>query len=147
MKYQQQISVGGKWAKASELVSGSSAEIISETNPQPSQFKNKDGSPKTQDVCRVQFEGLPEPVNVSLNQATINGLVGAFGEESADWQKHTLTVETEKVRVAGKAVVALYLVPEGYIKADDDNGYVIIIKAGEKKSDDDLTEDDLPPIE
>lgn len=129
-KYQKSVSITGNWAKASELVSGSKAKIVSETNPQPSSFQNKDGSPKTQDVCKVQFQGLSEPLNVSLNRATINGLVDAFGEDSAGWQGHNLTVETEKMRVGGKAVTALYLIPEGYEKIDDENGYAMIIREG-----------------
>jgi hypothetical protein len=61
-----------------------------------------------------EIEGGDEPLNVNLNRATINGLVDAFGEDSALWIGHYLTVETEKMRVAGKAVVALYLIPKGY---------------------------------
>lgn len=130
-KYQKQITQG-KWAKASELVGGMRAKIVSETNPSPSSFLNKDGSPKVQDVCKIQFEGLPEPMNVSLNRATINGLVDAFGEDSKVWMGHPLIVETEKMRVAGKAVVALYLIPEGFRRIDDENGYALIIRAGEQ---------------
>src|SRR5882672_11818840 len=125
-KYKENSMVGGKWAKASQIKSGIRAKIISETNPQPSSFLKEDGSAKTQDVCRVQFEGMPEALNVSLNRATINGLVKAFGEESAEWKNHYLTVETEKMRVGGKAVVALYLIPEGFKKTDDENGYAMI---------------------
>src|SRR3990167_201551 len=98
--YQKQNMTSGAWAKASELSNVKRAKIVSETNPTPSQFLNKDGSPKTQDVCKVRFEGIDEPLNVSLNRATLNGLVEAFGEDSKDWQGHYLTVETEKVRVA-----------------------------------------------
>lgn len=130
MKYQKVVSMGGAWVKASEVQSGTKAKIVSETIGQPSQFLNKDGSPKTQDVAKLRIEGATEPLNCSLNRATINALVDAFGEESAAWQGHPLTIETEKVRVAGKSVVALYLVPEGYEKTDDDNGYVIIVKKG-----------------
>lgn len=129
-KYTKNVSLGGKWAKGSELVNVQRAKIVSETNPMPSQFLNKDGSTKMQDVCRVQFEGIPEVLNVSLNRATINGLVDAFGEDSQDWQGHYLSVETEKVRVAGKSVIALYLIPEGYEKIDDNNGYAMIVKEG-----------------
>lgn len=130
MKYQKQVSVIGSWAKASELTA-KRAKIVSETNPMPSSFTNKDGTPKTQDVCKVKFEGVEEPMNVSLNRATINALVDAFGEDSKDWMNHVLTVATEKVRVAGKAVTALYLVPEGYVKTDDENGYAVIEKLSE----------------
>jgi len=124
----------GKWVNKKELGNCKKAKIISETLPQPSQFLNKDGShkdgsPKTQDVCRVQFEGKGEAVNVGLNAATINGLVDAFGEDSIKWQGHTLAVETEKVRIAGKSEIALYLIPAGYKKTDDDNGYANIVKA------------------
>jgi hypothetical protein len=128
MKYPKQTMLGGKWAKASELSNVKRAKIVSETNPQSSTFLNKDGTTKTQDVCRVHFEGMPEPLNVSLNRATINGLSDAFGEDSKDWQGHYLTVETEKMRVAGKAVTALYLIPEGYKRIDDANGYAMIVK-------------------
>ena len=75
-------------------------------------------------------EGLDDVLNVSLNRATINGLVDSFGEDSKDWQNNYLTAETEKVRVAGVARVALYLVPEGYEKQDDENGYAVIVKKG-----------------
>lgn len=122
--------MGGKWAKAADLGSVKRAKIVSETNPMPSSFLDKNGQAKTQDVCKVRFEGVEEPLNVSLNRATINGLIDAFGEDSKDWQGHYLAVETEKVKVAGKTVFALYLIPEGYIKTDDSNGYTIIVKEG-----------------
>lgn len=129
-KYQKNVSLGGQWAKTAELVGIKRAKIVSETNPQPSQFLNKDGSVKMQDVCKVQFEGMGEALNVSLNRATINGLVDAYGEDSANWQGHALSVETEKMRVAGKSVTALYLIPEGYEKKDDAEGYAMIVKEG-----------------
>jgi hypothetical protein len=129
-QYQKTISIQGSWAKASEIESGITAKIVSETNPQPSQFLNKDGSIKTQDVAKVSFKGFPEAMNVSLNRTTINGLVDAFGEDSKNWMNKNLRVETEKVRVAGKAVVALYLIPEGYEKRDDESGYAVIAKIG-----------------
>lgn len=128
MKYTKQVSLGGAWVKAADLKSGTKAKLVSETVSQPSTFLNKDGSPKTQDVAKLRIEGVQEPLNCSLNRATINALVDAFGEDSKDWQGHVLTVETEKVRVAGKSVVALYLVPDGYIKRDDANGYAVITK-------------------
>ena len=131
--YKKQTFVGGKWAKASEIKSGSKAKIMSETTPQPSSFLDKNGLPKTQDVCKVQFQGSTEAVNVNLNRATLNALVEAFGEDSADWQNKVLTVETEKVKVGGKTVFALYLLPENYKKVDDDNGYTIIVKKGSQK--------------
>ena len=128
MQYQKQVSISGGWVKTAELKTGEKAKIVSETIPQPSSFLDKKGNPKTQDVAKVRFESQTEPVNVALNRATINALVDAFGEDSKDWQGHHLTAETEKMRVAGKAVVALYLLPEGYTKIDDENGYAVIVK-------------------
>lgn len=132
MKYQKQSSVFGSWVKREDLKSGTACKIVSETVPQASNFKNKDGSPQTQDVCKVRFDGQDESVNVSLNKPTISALVDAFGDESIEWQNKPLTVETEKMKVAGKSVIALYLIPQGYEKIDDDNGYTIIVKKGQK---------------
>ena len=142
-KYQRTMMTSGAWLKAAELKSGTRAKIVSETKSQPSQFLNKDGSPKTQDVCKIQIEGAKEPMNVSLNRATINGLIDAFGDDSLKWQGNYLTVETERVRVAGKTVVALYLIPQGFKKADDQNGYAMIIKADNNTSENSIAEEPL----
>lgn len=132
MKYSKSTSIQGKWVKGGEVQSSVKARLVSEAKPIESQFKNKDGSTKFQDVAKILFQGASEPLNISLNRATVNGLVDAFGENSSTWQNKTLTVITEKVRVAGKAVTAVYLVPEGYEKVDDQNGYAVIVKVGEK---------------
>jgi len=126
--YKESQQMSGAWAKASDLGGVKSATIISETTPQASQFLDKNGMPKTQDVAKVMFGGYQEPLNVSLNRATINGLIRAFGGDSKNWMNKPLKVETEKVRVAGKSVTTLYLIAEGFIKTDDQNGYAIIVK-------------------
>ena len=139
--YKKQSMVGGQWAKAADIKNGIHAKITSETNPQSSLFLNKDGSAKTQDVCKVQFEGMGEALNVSLNGATKNGLIDAFGEDSKLWMNKYLTVETEKMRVGGKAVTAMYLIPTGYKRVDDDNGYAKIVPEGEEGS------EPIPPLQ
>jgi|SRR3990167_1038009 len=148
MKYTKQISLGGAWIKATEIKNGTKAKIVSETIAQPSQFLNKDGSPKTQDVAKLRIEGSLEPLNCSLNRTTINALVDAYGEDSVAWQGHPLTIETEKVRVAGKAVTALYLIPEGYERTDDENGYAVIVKKGSRvemgQSSEEVSVEDIP---
>ena len=96
-----------------------------------SQFKDeKTGETKFQDVAKVLFSGDTETKNISINRASINGLVDAYGEESADWQNHVLSCETEKMRVGGRAVTAVYLVPENYERVDDEGGYTVIVKKG-----------------
>lgn len=132
MKYQKSISVSGGWAKASELETGTRAKIVSETTPTASQFENKDGSPKMQDVAKVRFEGKPEPLNVSLNRATVNALIDCYGDDSKDWINKYLTVHTEKMNVAGKRVVALYLIPEGYELKEDEGGYLVIVNSSKQ---------------
>lgn len=133
MKYQKQQSIGGAWVKGLEVQSGSRCKLMSETQPMQSQFKNeKTGEVKMQDLAKILFSGDAEEKNISLNRATINGLIDAFGDDSALWQGQVLTCETEKVRVAGKAVTAVYLVADGYERVDDENGYTVIVKSGTK---------------
>ena len=144
MKYQRQNTTTGAWVKGSELVGVKKAIIISETLPQPSQFKDKNGNPKNQDVCKVKLDAQEEALNMALNRATISGLVDAFGEDSNDWINQPLKVETEKVRVGGVARIAVYLIPKGYEKVDNEEGYAEIRRMGLVKQ---LKEtDDIPVI-
>ena len=69
--------------------------------------------PMMQDVCKVQIDGYDEPLKVTLNRATINGLVDAFGRDSKDWQGHPLTVEIDKL--PGKKF-PLYLAAGSFLK-------------------------------
>ena len=128
----EQSTISGKWAKAAELGNVKRAKIVSEASPQPSQFKDeKTGAIKTQDVARVQFEGLSEPLNVNLNRATVGGLIRAFGKDSKDWMGHYLTVQTEKGKVSGRNVPYLFLIPEGFKKVEDSAGYDVIVPEDE----------------
>lgn len=144
-EYQVQEFVSGKWAKANELGGVKRAYITNEVKPTQSKFTNEDGTPKMQDVGRIKFDGLDEPLNVNLNRATIGGLVKAFGKDSKNWINQVLSVETEDMRVAGKKVTALYLIPEGFAKVDDENGYAAIVrKVGEGEQP--APDDDIPTI-
>ena len=140
-QYTPSSDVRGAWAKGKELKEKkiARAKILTEAKPQPSSFTDKNGNPKTQDVCKVKFDGLEEELNMSLNKATIGGLIKAFGTDSKDWVGKVLSVETETVRVAGKANIAVYLIPAGYVKVDDEGGYAVIVKEGE--------EDEVPTID
>ena len=143
MKYTKNEFIGGSWVKGSEVQSGIKCRLASDTKRVESQFKNKDGSVKYQDVAQIVFEGFKEPLNISLNRPTLNALIDAFGEESEGWKNKILTAVTEKVRVGGKAVVAVYLLPDGYEKVDDANGYAIIVKSGTKVG---TVNEDEPPF-
>ena len=126
--YKKKVSLGGAWFKGSEIQNGVKAKLVSETTSQPSTFLNKDGSPKTQEVAKIRIAGQSEALNISINRYSIDALVDAFGEDSVNWQGRELTIETEKSRVAGKAVTVAYLIPEGYVRTDDESGYPVIIK-------------------
>lgn len=127
--HQKSVQVFGAWVKASELKNGMKAKLMSEVVNQPSSFTDpKTGAIKTQDVAKVKFDGLNDIMNVSINRATMNALIDAFGEDDVKWQGQVLTVETEKMRVAGKAVTALYLIPQGYRLTNDEQGYAVIVK-------------------
>lgn len=132
-KYQK--SIGGTWAKAAEIQNGTKARIISETTHSQSQFKDKEGNARMQDVAKVRFDGKEDTLNVNLNRATIYGLIDAFGEESKDWMNKVLTVHTEKVVVAGKRVTAMYLVPEGFAAKENSEGYLEIVRTGDSPAD------------
>jgi hypothetical protein len=119
---------GGAWAVKKDLYNSRVAKckIVSETNPvENTQFKNEDGSPTTQDVCKVQFDGATEALKVALNRATINGLIDAFGRSSSLWQGHELKVEIDKE--SGNKY-PMYLIADGYKRIEDENGYSIIVK-------------------
>ncbi len=148
-RYTKAVSVSGNWIKAADVAQGTKAKIKSETNPIPSQFTDKNGAPKNQDVAKVVIQGSPDAVNVGFNRATINGLVEAFGEDSVNWIDKVLTVHVESMNVGGKRVKALYFVPEDFEVGEDDGGYIVVKKIGEKTNsqvapEDEITPDDIP---
>ena len=145
MNYEPQEFVGGKWAKNGEIVS-KKAKILNEVKPAPGRFLNEDGTAKMQDVAKVSFQGLNEPLNVNLNKATISGLVKAFGKDSTAWMNKVLDVVTEKMRVAGKQVTALYLIAEGYELMNDSERYAKIVRAGDE-SEQLAPEEEVPVIQ
>lgn len=135
-QYQKSQGIRGAWVKGKDVVDGTRCVLVSEVRPIASQFRDKNDNIKMQDVGKVKFEGKDEPVNISLNRATIDALVDAFGEDSADWMNQPLITETEKVAVAGKRVTVVYLLPEGYELQEDEGGYVKIVNPNKVASDD-----------
>jgi hypothetical protein len=119
--------VQGAWVKGKELVSGVRAKLVSETEPGPSNYKNADGTPKIQNIAKIRFEGGTESLNINLNRTNRDGLIDAFGEDSKNWIGKYLTVKTEETRIAGKLQIAVYLLPEGYILQNDEEGYAHIV--------------------
>lgn len=144
--YKAQSFVSGKFVDKKKIMELGVqwAKIMTETSPEPSQWKDDDGNVKIQDICKVKFSGMgEEQYRFPLNKIVINGLVDAFGEDSKKWIGQTLRVETEKTRVGGKAGIAVYLIPDGYEKIDDEEGYAKIVKKGFAKQ---IQSNDIPVI-
>jgi hypothetical protein len=119
--------VSGSWAKAAELENGTKAKIVDEAKWVTSQFKDKNDNPKQQLVAKVRFQGKADDLNVSLNRATQDGLIRAFGKDSNDWKGRVLTVQTEKVSIGGQMKRVLYLIPEGFVLGEDANDFTVIV--------------------
>lgn len=148
MQYTKSNSVSGEWVKGKDVKSGTKCKLVSEVLPVPSQFKDKNGNDKTQDVGKIRFQGEQgEAKNISVNRASLNGLIEAHGADSKEWVGKLLTAETLKMQVAGKMQTALYLVPEGFALQEDANGYMVIAKVGASESVvdvDDETGEEIP---
>ena len=124
--YQKRVFTGGTWLDKEKVSTGMRATIATETNPEPSKFKNKDGSVKMQDVCQIKLEGFNGLSKFSLNNATLNALIDAFGTKSTDWVGKILTITKQKKD--GKMFV--YLVPEGFVCGQDDEGFTVVARKG-----------------
>ena len=131
-KYSKQNFVGGAWIKKGEVKSGTKGKLVSETEPQPSNFKNDKGEVQMQDVAKIRLDGATEAVNISLNRATISGLVDAFGEDSKNWIGKELTIITERSTFGGKRGYSIYLLADGYSMEDDENGYLVIVNSNKE---------------
>lgn len=128
MQYQKSSGVSGGWVKASEVVSGTKAKLVSETVPSESVWE---GKTIKNNVAKIRFQGQEgEAKNVNVNKPSINGLIDAFGTDSKDWIGKVLTAHTEKMLVGGKRVTALYLIPDGFEIAEDEGGYLVIKRIG-----------------
>lgn len=125
--YKKSSGTGGAWVDKKAVVNGTKCKIVTETEPRETEWG-------TQDVAKIRIQGEEESKNVNLNKATINALVEEFGEDSKEWIGKVLTMQTEKMVVAGKRVTALYLLPEGYLLTEDDAGYLILTKDASKVS-------------
>jgi len=84
---------------------------------------------------------------LAFNQATINVLVGEFGDESEEWIGKDVNVILKKDVIAGKKVIIPYLVTEGW--ALDEYGELVKSGSKSKKSkhdDEGLDEIDIDDI-
>jgi hypothetical protein len=120
---------GGKWTDVKQLKDGMKARILDECVRQESSFKDEDGNAKTENIAKVQFQGIAEPLNTRLNWTTIGGLIDAFGKESTEWIGHVLTVRIMRALVGGTMRSIVYLVPDGFELGENDEGRLEVRRA------------------
>lgn len=118
---QRTSSVQGKWLDKKEVENGDKVKIVSEATQQV----NPQGG--FQLVAKVSVKSkTTEPVNVSINGPSKNALIDAFGEDSQMWVNKVVTAAIEKVVVGGKRGIALYLIPDGMVLKESDDGFLYI---------------------
>lgn len=146
MEYTKQVSMSGSWVKGENVTSGVKAKLVTAAERTQSQFKNDDDTPKMQDVAKIKFSDKPEETfNISINRASLNALIEAFGTRSEDWVGKPLTTQVEKMIVAGRNVRAVYLIPDGFELSEDDGGYTVITRKPEEVSQaDDIDPSQIP---
>jgi hypothetical protein len=103
---------------------------VSECTKQESRFKNKDGEAKTENVAKVRLQGDQATYNIRLNWTTVFGLVDAFGKESKEWIDKVLTVKTVEALVGDTMRTIVYLIPEGFELAKNEEKKLVIRKVG-----------------
>lgn len=118
---------GGKWLDKKALATGDLIKIETEADWIPSQQGGE------QLVAKARVKGKTvEAENIAINAPTRNGLIDAFGDDTALWIEKPLTVHKFDTLIAGKKGVAVYLVPEGYDLGEDEGGYLKIQASGGK---------------
>jgi len=107
MKLQKKETMGMPFAKkGTDVKEGDIITIGSEGKIVETQF----GS---QNIFEIKTANGVELV-LGINQTSINALVDAFGEETANWVGKKVKVHSFKQNVAGKFIQVYYVAPEGY---------------------------------
>lgn len=132
-KYEK--SIGGAWFNADEVQSGTKAKLVSEVEKKESRFKDAEGNVKTENVGKLRVQGAEEAVNVRLNWTSIYGLIDAYGDDSKDWIGKVLTIKTLDAMVGDTMRTIVYLVPEGFELAKNEEKKMVIRKIREKGED------------
>lgn len=139
-KFNKDSGVGGAWIDKKALRTGDIMKLVTEAQEVP----NQQGG--TQIVAKAKIKGSPdEPKNVSINKPSKNALIDAFGDDSETWVDKLLTVTIEKTLISGKRGLAMYMVPEGFEMGEDDGGYIVIKRIGEKTAPSPRTEEEISP--
>jgi len=121
MKLQKKETMGVPFAKkGTDVKEGDIVTISSEGKIIETQY----GSQHIFEIENVNGVELA----LGVNQTSINALVDAFGEETADWIGKKVKVHSFKQNVAGKFIQVYYVAPEGYEMGE--NGFEKAKSAG-----------------
>lgn len=123
------INTNSNFVKTAELENGIRAKITTEATWVTTDFKYEDGNPKQALQAKVKFEGVADEKTVSFNKVTREGLIKAFGDDTADWIGRLLRVEKQRANVGGKNVWVLYLIPAGFVLGEDSESRNVIVPA------------------
>ena len=114
----------GSWLDKKSLVTGDIIKIVSEAEDVPSNLGDGSG---TQLVAKVLVKRTSkEAQNFAINAQSKNALIDAFGDDTANWKDKVVTVNIEKTIIAGKRGIAAYLIPDGMVLKESDDGFVYI---------------------
>ncbi len=107
MKFQKKENMGVPFAKKGvDIQEGDIITLNSEGKIVEGQF----GAQNIFEIKNVDGVELA----LSINQTSINALVDAFGEDSANWVGKKVRVHSIRQNVAGKFIPVYYVAPEGY---------------------------------
>lgn len=123
------INTNSNFVKTAELENGTRAKITTEALWVTTDFKYDDGNPKQALQAKVKFEGVADEKTVSFNKVTREGLIKAFGDDTADWISRLLTVEKMRASIGGEMKWVLYLIPQGYVLGEDAQSKLVIVPA------------------
>lgn len=116
------ISAGGQWLDKKTLKNTDVIKLVTEA-------VEVEGQNGKQVVAKALVKGGDkEPKNIGINRPSMSALIDAFGKNSKNWMDKPLGVYTENTRVAGKAGIGLWLIPEGYEAANDNNGFMVVTR-------------------
>lgn len=119
MEVSKSGGVGGSWLDKKVVKTGDLIKLTTEATW-------VEGQNGKQLVAKCKVKGLEGEFNLAVNSPTKNALIDAFGSDTKNWIGKLLVAATESGIFAGKRGVMLNLVPEGYVVAEDNAGYIII---------------------
>lgn len=103
--------LGTKYVKPSEVKDGDALVIIDSGRVEESaKFKNPDGTTKKEYRFQVK-DGFGEEKTVTMNKASRDNLVRAYGSDTSNWVGKVVTISLVNTMIAGQMKKVLVLEP------------------------------------